>query len=97
MACGNGLFAFGYIFFHLLARLPEEEIRRDCCSEDRHENCKKLCVPLKPRCECTPQYFSPIRMSKECRTDVRQQGQCQPLENAGDAPVAAPDLDRGNQ
>lgn len=83
--------ALGSFFFHLLGCLPEEEIRRNRGSQDRHKHPEESARPLQMGHERHRQSVPPIDLGiKRCEY-VGEQDERHPFENPCDQLVGSPE------
>src|SRR5580692_7563086 len=78
------------LLFHFLARLPEEEIGTDRRPQNGHERRPGGGAAGPAGQESVVRDLGPVRMDQERGNDIGEQGDGEPLEDAGELVVPQP-------
>ncbi|MGY4423250.1 hypothetical protein ACVWY2_005699 [Bradyrhizobium sp. JR6.1] len=80
------------LLLRLLRGLPEEQIGRDGCAEDRHDGGEIIGAPGQARNQHAGQRLHPRHLGKGERRDIGEQAERQPFQDRDVAPVVHEDL-----
>ena len=84
----QGVSAHRLFFLDFLGGLPEEEIRTDRSSEDCDQRRPRRTALREPWNHCRARNRAPVGMKTDCREDVREEHQREPLERIGEDDVS---------
>ncbi len=78
--------AFGFVahFFEAMGALPEEQVRRDGCTQYRYQQCEVGVVELDMWDEGVGEDTGPLMRHKDCHDEVGQQRGAQHFEDERD-------------